>query len=124
MRKGVIISLFLFVIFLYFYNNFFASKMILGTYVNRNYNQSHSIAEIPNVADTLVILKDNKFISQYWGEGSYELYYTIKGTEIDLMYDYEFGKAGFRTSIDRIMYFGGLKIDLFRDLNQYYEKIY
>jgi hypothetical protein len=106
----------------YCYNNFFTESAIIGRYVNRNYDHEASLADIPHVADTLALLDNNRYESNFWGKGSYDITHDIKGTHIELIYGYEFGKGGFNTSISRLNW-GGLKIILDGDRELYYEKI-
>ena len=123
-QKSIFISItIIFVMIIsYAYNNFFTKSMIEGRYINRNYNNSSNNVEIPHVEDTLFLLKNNQFLSGFWGKGSYRIIYSVRGTEIELRYNYEFGKAGFRAFIKR-MYFGKMKIILDSDQNHYYEKL-
>ncbi|MGZ3767277.1 MAG: hypothetical protein ACXVA2_21620 [Mucilaginibacter sp.] len=122
--KFILAGIILAAIFLlsYSYNNFFSKGMLVGQYVNRNYNYQPNLPEVPNVADTLTLLKNGQFESQYWGKGSYTISHTIAGTEIELIYDYEFGKAGYDTTVKRLD-FGNPKIILDRDHDHYYEKL-
>jgi len=106
----------------HFYNNFFSKGMLVGRYVNRNYNYPPLKVEIPYVSDTLTLLKNNKFESGYWGNGSYTVTHTLGGTEIELTYNYKYGRAGYETDVKRLN-FGTPKIILDRDRNHYYEKI-
>jgi hypothetical protein len=96
--------------------------MLVGRYVNRNYNYPPLKVEIPYVSDTLTLLKNNKFESGYWGNGSYTVTHTLGGTEIELTYNYKYGRAGYETDVKRLN-FGTPKIILDRDRNHYYEKI-
>lgn len=104
------------------YNNFFTRGMLVGVYVNRNYQYKPFLTEIPYVSDTLQIFEDGKFFSPYWGVGQYELSSTLVGTKIRLRYNYEFGKASFNASVERKL-FGNPKIILSKEQNHYYEKI-
>ncbi|MDB4920879.1 hypothetical protein [Mucilaginibacter sp.] len=104
------------------YNNFFTKGMLTGIYINQNYHYTPNRVEIPYAPDTLTLLKNNQFFSNYWGIGSYEIFYTLGGTEIELTYNYRYGKAGYRTSIKRIN-FGMPKIILDIDRDHYYEKL-
>ena len=106
----------------YCYNNFFSKSTIIGIYVNTNYNYQPFLVEIPYVADTLKLLSNNQFESNFWGKGNYILLYKASGTEIELFYKYEFGKAAYQTSISRINW-GNPKIILNKDKGHYYEKI-
>lgn len=105
----------------YCYNNFLTKSTIVGKYVNRNYNYKPFLVEIPYVADTLTLLNSDQFESTYWGKGSYSITRDVGGTHIDLKYNYEFGKAGYNTSISRPNW-GSPKIILDRDRNHFYEK--
>lgn len=109
--------------------------MVIGKYVNRHY-ENEFIGNNPHVADTLSLKKNNKFESPYYGKGEYYLNYSTTGTQIMLTY----GKGDFTdtingkyikvpnqeslsTSIERKYFVGNPKITLFKDLDQYYEKI-
>lgn len=107
---------------IHLYNNFFTKNMLIGTYVNQNYNYTPFLPDIPYFPDTLNIFKDGRFVSSHWGEGQYKLSYSIKGTTIDLTYNYEFGKGSYRTSITRKL-FGTPKIMLYRKKNHCYVKL-
>ncbi|WP_291152142.1 hypothetical protein [Flavobacterium sp. UBA7680] len=120
MKKALII-LTISLVSIYFYKYFITEDMIAGTYVNRNY-ENDFIGENPHVADTLIILKKNNFVSSYFGNGTYELNHTIFSTNISLNYDNGHEQGSLETSIERI-FFGNLKINLNQDLDQYYEKI-
>lgn len=106
---------------LYLHKQFIPQKTLIGKYVNMNYD-SKSGGEAPCVPDTLILLENNQFISAFFGNGTYEVSHTLKGTVISLGYNYEFGKAGFDAYITR-MWFGVPKIIINRDMNHYYEKI-
>lgn len=103
----------------YLYNNFFTIGMISGTYVSNN---TQPILEGPYDSYTLVLFDDNKFISETWGEGTYQLNYSIRGTQIDLNANDASGMGGFNSHLERSFY-GKPRIVLFRDLNFYFEKI-
>ncbi|MEN8123131.1 MAG: hypothetical protein ABFS35_22525 [Bacteroidota bacterium] len=96
--------------------------MIVGTYVNNNYNEKPFYVEIPYNIDTLRLFDNNRFTSQFWGKGTYELFYSFKGTQINIKYKYEFGDAVSSNNIKRY-FFGKPKIILVKDLSYYYEKI-
>lgn len=121
-RKKVIIGILSCFVLLYINNSFFTERMVEGKYVNRNYENSF-IGENPHVADTLIIKSDNRFESKFYGKGNYKLSYNLGGTQIRLIYKDEFGQTSFGTSIDRLFFLGNLRIILFKDLDQYYEKI-
>lgn len=106
----------------YCYNNFLSPNAIIGKYANKNFNHSHFLAEIPYVTDKLVLFRNNRFESTYWGKGSYHITYSLQGTKIQLKYKYSFGLAGYKASIERLNW-GTPKIILDRDRNHYYEKI-
>ncbi len=122
MKKTIKIGLVFVLMVYYLYHNFFTNSILAGTYVNENYKCKSALVEIPHELDTLIILDNNKFTNSIWGNGVYKLSYSISGTKIQFIYDYEFGKAGFKTSINRSL-FGHPKISLDEDLNYYYKKI-
>jgi hypothetical protein len=116
--SGIIIFLYL---NYYLFNNYFTKKMIVGSYVNKNYQIEPWIEYIPYQADTLVLFHDGKFSSTFWGQGNYKISYSIRGTAIQLI-NKNPSNMGLNTNITR-MGVGKPKIILFKDLNQYYEKI-
>jgi hypothetical protein len=120
MKKTIKILALIFII-LYVFNSFFFEKMIVGTYFNRNYENGF-ITDNPHVSDKLVLLDNGTFISRYYGKGKYELYHSLGGTEISLESNSS-SIMPFRTSVNRLYFLGNIKIDLYKDLNQYYEKI-
>ena len=95
--------------------------MLLGNYINVNYENRFG-GDFPHSQDTLTLLKNGTFTSQYYGKGTYKVSYSLGGTSIDLEYKDEFGVGGLITSIEGDG-FGKPRIILIRDLNQYYEKI-
>lgn len=113
---AILISIFL---ISYAHKNFFTKSMIVGSYINYNFDYVPFIPDIPYSPDTLRIY-NNKFTSSYWGEGDYTLHSNLAGTRIDLTYAY--GKAGYNTDIERD-FFGVPKIMLFRMENHCYQKI-
>jgi hypothetical protein len=96
--------------------------MITGVYVNTNYDKDYPILDVPNHADTLVLFDDNTYTSGYYGKGKYKLEYSFGGTEISLIPNVS-SEGGFGSSFTRLYSFGNIKIDLFQDQDQYYEKI-
>ncbi|KGO93792.1 hypothetical protein [Flavobacterium subsaxonicum] len=121
-RNKTIICLVIVFTVVYVYNKFSTKSMIIGKYVNKNYGNTF-IGENPHIADTLILYDNNHFRSGYYGDGEYKLFYGFNGTRIALSYKDKYGDNGFTTSIDRLYFFGNLKINLYVDLNQYYEKI-
>lgn len=105
----------------YLYNNFFTEKMLLGTYVNKNYEQKH-LTELSKIRDTIQLFENRKYTSGYFGKGTYRISYSIKGTSIVLKYNYEMGKAQRGAYIKRIN-FGNPQIIMSNDMNYFYEKI-
>lgn len=93
--------------------------MIVGTYVNNNYDQRVSGPEVPYEQDTLILFDNNKFTSPFWGNGTYQIIYGLYGTEIKL--SYALGKSYFRGRLTRL-WLGKPKIILDQDLNYYFEK--
>lgn len=120
-RFKVIGVILIFFVLIYLFRNFFTVWMVTGKYANTNYENSR-IAEIPDRADTLILFDDMTFQSSYYGEGTYSLTYDFGGTEIDLAYEYEYGKAGQHSEMKR-SWLGNIRISLVSDLNQYYSKI-
>jgi len=119
----------------YIYANFYTTSMVVGKYVNENYEDKF-IGYIAHVSDTLYLKEDNQFESNYYGEGTYNLIYDLEGTRIELNYSKGYSttvingeiismsnEEGFETSISRTWFIGNLKIWLYKDLNQYYKKI-
>jgi hypothetical protein len=134
MKKSILLIASIFIA-IYAYNNFFTNNTLIGTYVNRNY-ENDFIGGNPHIVDTLILKKDNQFESPYYGKGTYKLSYGLGGTRIELHYGDGYSSANingekvivpneesFETSIDRIWFIGNPQISLFEDLNQYYEKI-
>ncbi|MDQ6469324.1 hypothetical protein RB619_01625 [Flavobacterium sp. LHD-80] len=103
----------------YLFKNFFTENMISGNYVSNN---QQSLADGPSFGDTLKIYNDNRFESQTWGNGKYKLDHSLKGTEIELTYKYEFGSAGYGMNISR-SFFGKPRISISSDLEYYFEKV-
>ncbi|AMA49751.1 hypothetical protein B0A78_13640 [Flavobacterium columnare NBRC 100251 = ATCC 23463] len=122
-KKRLIIFFIIFLLSLFLYSNFYVINTIKGTYVNRNYQQKHFLSNIPYEADTLKLLDNNNFSSSYYGKGKYKIYYTITGTKIVLNYGQGIEEDSFDTSLEREFFLGNLKINLFKDLNQFYEKV-
>ncbi|WP_298513574.1 hypothetical protein [uncultured Kordia sp.] len=122
-RKNIFIICGIIVAFYFAIANMPMTKSsVVGTYVNTNYHQEPFIADIPYVADTLVLKENGTFSSGYYGNGTYKVSYGIFKTEISLEYDYEMGKAGFSSSFLNKIY-STTKIILNVDSNQYYEKL-
>lgn len=103
-------------------NNFLTTGMISGKYTFKNFNSESCLADSPNSSDTLVLFENGTFTSNFLGKGTYKLKHSYKGTSIDLTYDYEFGKAGYKTKLKR-EYFSDPRIIINEDLNQYMERI-
>jgi hypothetical protein len=120
-RINIFKVFFIFFILIYIFNNFFTETMITGLYVSNN-NQSN--IEGPNrVGEKLLILEGNKFKSDTWGKGNYELKYSLNGTRIHLTYNYQYGKTGYEIYINRSYFLGKPQLILNRDLEIYFEKI-
>lgn len=97
MRKyiALIIILIIFLV-LYKYDRPLSMDDVVGTYINTDFNNKHCCVEAPHVNDTLILRSDSTFHSGFWGEGRY-LIKTGSPTELELEYDYEYGKAGYST---------------------------
>lgn len=102
------------IILLYSYNNFFTKGMLIGTYINKNYE--HSIFGA-HYQDTLKLLSNSQFKSSFWGgTGQFKISYSIRGTEILLN-----SSNSLSTYVTR-GFFGKPRIVIDRDLNNYYLK--
>ncbi|MCD0487347.1 hypothetical protein LPB86_03845 [Pedobacter sp. MC2016-14] len=119
--KFLILGAILTSVIYFIYDNFFSKGMLVGEYVNKNYDYEPFLPEIPYEQDTLRLFENNKFRSHFWGKGTYKIFYTLVGTEIELYYKYEFGEAVFRGSLTRC-FFGEPKLLLDPDRNHYLEK--
>lgn len=95
--------------------------MIVGEYINKNYDREPSVPEVPYELDTLRLFDNNKFTSHFWGSGTYRIIHGFGGTKIELMYQDEFGRADFTRSLTRL-WFGKPKFLLDVDFNHYFEK--
>jgi len=102
-KKYLLIVTLIFLIF-YLISNFYTKEMVVGIYVNRNYNNTF-INDIAHKEDTLKLFNDNKFTSPYYGNGTYKLIYEIDGTYIRLSYNDGTGRTSFKTSIYRSQFF-------------------
>lgn len=106
----------------FYYNNLVSQQALIGSYVNTNYDYIPVLSEVPNVSDTLTLYANNTFKSNYWGKGYYKIFYTVTGTKIQIIYKYQFGKAGYEASIARINW-GSPAIILNKSKNHFYEKV-
>jgi hypothetical protein len=113
MRLKILISFIVLILFIYGYNNFFTPKMLLGTYVNKNYENSIFGG---NYLDTLILFGNNQFESKYWGSGRFELSYSFKGTKISMHSSNSLFTTAYRS------WFSNPRILIVRDFNTYYEK--
>ena len=98
------------------WNNYYPKWTLTGTFVSNN---ETPVLEGPSSIDTLILYDDGTFINGAWGKGEYE----IDGDEIHFTYDYSFGKAGFRSHLDRAFFIWKPRISLNTDLRYYYRKI-
>ena len=125
MKKLIIIGALLIfgILFIKGLTNYTSKSSLEGRYINNNAdNVLEGPRPISQGVDTLVINDDNTFDSQTWGEGTYKVEPSIFGTRIDLTYDYEMGKAGYKMLVTSPL-FGQERIWLNHDLNFYFEKI-
>lgn len=102
-------------------SRFIPRQALMGEYVNTNYDNEARILRTPYEPDTLILMSSNRFVSGYYGYGTYEVSYTVKGTNIHLYY-YDFGQAGYHTYVRRA-WFSSPRIILNWDMNHYYKKI-
>ncbi len=118
-KYAKVILVFLIILFInYFYCNFFTSNMLVGDYYNINYENSPAVETSKN-SDILSLKGNNTFYSNYYGEGSYKINYSILGTTIKLYYNS--GSAVIKKTVKR-NWFGKPKIIMFEDINHYYKK--
>ncbi len=118
-RTKIIITVFIILLSIYITKNFFLRTTITGTYIS---NDKSGLADGPNFGDTLILYDNGKFISDTWGMGTYELNYTLTGTELKINYSYQFGGAGYETSIYQPL-FEKPRIIINKDLGTYFRKI-
>ena len=64
---------------------------VYGKYVNINFSQPICCVEAPHKSDTLILFKNGKFQSNFYGKGNYEFNNGFEA-EIELHY-FEFGKS-------------------------------
>ncbi|HEY0772282.1 MAG TPA: hypothetical protein VGD31_18300, partial [Sphingobacteriaceae bacterium] len=76
------------------YDNFYTTNMIIGTYV---YDFPGIVVEGPKQGDKLTLKENGEFESDTWGRGKY----LIRGSKLQLTYNYQYGKAGFECGIYR-----------------------
>lgn len=119
-KKPIILIVIAICILSYVYNNFFTKSMLLGRYVNTNYEYGPFLADVPYNEDNLMLYADNHFTSNFYGSGTYKLAYSIRGTEIILIY--HAGSASYRLPIHR-NYFYKIKLVIHSDMNHYYGKL-
>lgn len=94
-------------------------SMLIGEYSFTYYKCDNSLVETPKRDDTLILKEDNKFSSQYWGNGDYRINHGLFSTQIILVSSG--GTSEFQTKIKKV----GLKkiVILLDDVcNQYYVK--
>ncbi|MCH4895561.1 hypothetical protein E0494_02460 [Marinilabiliaceae bacterium JC040] len=121
-KRKIFICFLLFWVLCNIYHKYFTRDMIVGVYVNYNYQGDICIPGVPDVADTLYINKDGTFHNKYWGKGTYELETTHRGTSIDFNVSDGSGNMGMFLYFSR-RYFGEPRIDLYLDTDHYYKKI-
>ena len=103
------------------YKNFISQGSVVGGYINKNFDYQGVLSDIPYQTDTLMLLSDNTFTSSYWGKGTYKLKYSLTGTKIELIYRYQYGLAGFSTTVTRLH--GVTPVIILDELhNHYFEK--
>lgn len=115
MKKRLILLLAVLVM-IFCYHKYFFNQMLIGSYYNSGYENSPLT---PNVPDSLILMEDNRFKSEHWGKGKYEVVRSLSGTRI--IFSFDSGKESFSTYIFR-EWFGKPKIVLFRDINHFFIK--
>ena len=98
------------------YSNFPLPWTVAGRYVNVNYRNSFGF---PNEPDVLDLMADGTFTSQIGGTGTFKVWLTPFGTNIELKYDGLYGalQTQVRRSLD-----GSTRIILSEDLEHAYVK--
>jgi hypothetical protein len=122
LAKKVFAVFFILWILCYVYNNYLTKGMIVGTYINTNYQYKPFLVEIPYQSDTLTLLKNGTFTSSYWGKGKYRLLHKLFTTQIILDYHYEMGDASATFFMNRHNYLKP-QIILFEVEQHFYRKI-
>lgn len=126
--KNVLFIKILLILYLFLHGSCrnYGEKELVGTYVN-NYSENINPMLIPPEApakiDTLILLENNKFTSQCFGKGTYEVYELNNSLYIGLN-SHDTNNAGYNMIISSI---GLLKktIILYMNIdgNYYYKKI-
>ena len=70
----------------------------------------------------LLLSKQSKFKSQFWGTGKYEVQRTLTATKINLFYDDEFGEGQCVLKVSKNLFDGNIRLIMSTDLNKYYLK--
>lgn len=94
---------------------------VIGSYVNKNYSNEPCCVEAPHIIDTLVLMADKTFKSDFYGNGKYKISYENSFTT-RIEWEYEMGGAGYNTYFSNEL-FEMPKIILNYDMNHYYEKL-
>ena len=120
-RKAQIIITIISVLLVSIYINtsFLSMKMLAGTYISKD---NSDFADTPSFGDTLTLYENGKFSSDTWGDGTYELKYSVMGTIINITYNYEFGKGGYSRSVYQPL-FGKPRININEDLESYFLRL-
>lgn len=105
LAKKVFAVFFVLWVLSYAYDNYLTKGMILGTYINTNYQYQPFLVEIPYRPDTLTLLRNGTFMSSYWGKGKYRILHRLFTTQIILDYSYEMGDASATFIMNRHNYF-------------------
>jgi hypothetical protein len=119
----LLLSLVLIIILYNIYSGYISLSMLVGTYITvKPDDYKAAVPDIPSKTDTLIIYNNGTFSSGFFGMGKYTLSHNLFTTEIDLNYHYNFGMAGYTSTISR-SFLGVPKIELDADNNYYYEKV-
>lgn len=123
MKKLFFIFFFLLLLLIGVFNIDFplSNNSIYGKYINTNYSNPICCVEAPHKLDTLFLMKNGKFYSNFYGVGKYKI---INGLnpEIALEYSYNNQKAIYKTYFSNKL-FQKTRIILNADLDHYYEKM-
>ncbi len=112
-KKNYILITILFIATTLLYNSFFPKFLVVGTYKS-DIKNSFATNGIDH-GETLILKKDNTFVSESWGNGTY----TLHGSRID----FSFNNEVYSTYFYRPYFLGTPRIVIFRDLNSEFLKI-
>ena len=102
----------------YRFDSSFSEKQVIGTYINKNFDNPICCVEAPHVSDTLTLNQDKTFYSNYYGHGTYKLEVGSWTTCIK----FNCSDLGVNTYFTKSIS-GTPRIILNYDMNHFYEKL-